>query len=423
VSFFALTDSSMRKLPLSSGKSPRPGRAIAIAIAALALAGCGSKNAYIPPPPSKVVVAQPVQKPVTLYLHLTGNTAPFRTVQLVARVQGYLESIDYKDGTEVKKGTQLFGIERDVYQAQLDQAKGQLAHDQGVLAEAKVDLGRYQTLQKQNAIATQQAEDQAFVVQQDQGTVALDQANVDTATINLGFTRVLAPFDGAVTNHQVDLGALVGLSGPTTLATIIQTDPLYAYFTASEPQILSIRRNLAQQGKSLRPEDRPDIPVEIGLQNEEGYPHRGHLDYASPQLDTATGTLTGRAVFANADYALLPGLFVRVRIPIAHQDKALLTRNDAIGTSQEGSYVLVVSPDNVVQRKIVKTGDQEGQLRIIESGLDPGDWVVIEGIQRAFPGATVDPQRTTSVVADPSDAAKDTAKDTAKSNATVPAPK
>jgi membrane fusion protein, multidrug efflux system len=151
------------------------------------------------------------------------------------------------------------------------------------------------------------------------------------------------------------------------------------------------------------------------LQDEEGYPHKGQLDYASPQVDTATGTVTGRALFANKDHTLLPGLFVRVRLPIGLQDKALLTRSDAIGASQEGSYVLVVGADDVVQRKIVKTGQRQGQLQIIESGLDPGDWVVTEGTQRAFPGAKVAPQRSelTSVAADPSD----------KSSVTKPAPK
>jgi membrane fusion protein, multidrug efflux system len=406
----------MQQLPSSSCKSRRPGLAVLAAIAALAFAGCsGSRNAYVPPPPPKVVVTQPVQKPVTLYLELTGNTAPFRTVQLVARVQGYLETIDYKDGTAVTKGTQLFGIERDVYQAQLDQAMAQLAHDQAVLKGAQVDLARYQQLAKTNAIPQQQMQDQQYTVEQDEATVKLDQANVETATINLGFTRVLAPFDGVVTNHLVDLGALVGVSGPTTLATIIQSDPIYAYFNASEPQVLAIRRNRAERGESLRTTDLPDIPVEIGLQDEEGYPHKGQLDYASPQVDTATGTVTGRALFANKDGALLPGLFVRVRLPIGHQDKALLTRSDAIGASQEGSYVLVVGADDVVQRKIVKTGQRQGQLQIIESGLDPGDWVVTEGTQRAFPGAKVAPQRSelTSVAADPSD----------KLGVTDPAPK
>ena len=196
------------------------------------------------------------------------------------------------------------------------------------------------------------------------------------------------------------------MSGPTTLATIVRLDPLYVYFTASEPQILSIRRGLAKRGESLRTTNLSAIPVEIGLQDEEGYPHKGHMDYVSPQFDTSTGTLTGRALFDNKDHALLPGMFVRVRIPIARQDNALLTRDDAIGTSQEGSYVLVVGPDNVVQRKIVKTGQRQGQLRIIESGLDPGDWVVTEGVQKAFPGAKVEPQRSelTSIAADPSDA-------------------
>jgi membrane fusion protein, multidrug efflux system len=385
----------MQRLSFSSKKGRRLGAAFLVAIAAAALAGCGSKNTYVQPPPPKVTVAQPLQQPVTLYLELTGNTASYRTANLVARVQGFLESIDYKDGAAVKTGAQLFGIERAIYQAQLDQAKAQLAKDQSVLAQAQSNLKRYQTLRQQNSIAAQQAEDQAFVVQQNQATVDLDKANVDTANINLGYTRVLAPFDGIVTNHLVDIGTLVGVAGTVTpLATIVQTDPIYVNFTASEPQVLAIQHNLAEQGKNLRTTGLSDIPVEIGLQNEEGYPHKGHMDYVSPQLDTATGTLAGRGLFDNKDHALLPGLFARVRIPVGRQDEALLTRDDAIGTSQEGSYVLVVGADNVVQRKVVKTGQKQGQLRIIESGLAPGDWVVTEGVQRAFPGAKVEPQQT-----------------------------
>jgi multidrug efflux system membrane fusion protein len=407
----------MRQGRTSELESRRPGLAVLAAIAALALTGCGSRNQFVAPPPPKVVVAQPIQKPVTLYIYLTGNTAPYRTANLVARVQGYLESIDYKDGAVVTKGTQLFGIERDTFQAQVDQVKAQLAHDQAVLAEAQVNLTRYQKLQQQNSIAAQQAEDQGAVVQQNKATVDLDQANVDTANINLGFTRVLAPFDGIVSNHQVDIGNLVGASGPTTLATIVQTDPIYVYFTLSEPQLLTIRRDNAKAGLPISSSNLTylsTIPIEIGLQDEEGYPHKGHLDYVSPQVDPSTGTVAVRAIFDNKDNALLPGLFVRVRGPIGHLDKALLTRNDAIGTSQEGSYVLVVGADNVVQRKIVKTGQRQGQFVIIDSGLDPGDWVVTEGVQQAFPGAKVEPQRTQlTIPADPSDDAKTSAPDTA----------
>jgi membrane fusion protein, multidrug efflux system len=366
--------------------------------AALALASCGPRNVFVAPPLAKVVVAQPLQKPVTLYFELTGNTAPFRTANLVARVQGYLESIDYKDGAAVTKGTKLFLIERDIYQAALEQAQAQLAHDKAVLAEAQVDLTRYRTLQTQKAIPSQQAEDQAFIVDQNKATVDIDNANVKTASINLGYTLVLAPFDGVMLNHQVDIGNLVGASGPTTLATIIQVDPLYVNFTVSEAQalaLLALRGSVIEAGRTrndLTPIWR--IPVEIGLQDEEGYPHKGHLDYVSEQVDSASGTLSMRGLFENKNRMLLAGLFVRVRIPIERQDKAILTRDDAIGTSQEGSYVLVVGANNVVQRKIVKTGQNQGRLRIIQSGLEPTDWVVIEGVQQAFPGAKVEPQRT-----------------------------
>jgi membrane fusion protein, multidrug efflux system len=396
----------------------RPFQAMAVAICTLALAACNaSKNAYVPPPPPKVVVAQPVQQPVTLYFELTGNTAPISTVDLVARVQGFVESIDYQDGASVTKGTQLFGIERDIYQQQLDQAKATLASD-----EAAEDYNRSE-YQRQAALGRNDFASQATVqewkskLDQSSASVLNAKAAIELANINLGYTRVLAPFDGVVTNHLVDLGALVGFSGPTKLATIIQVDPLYVYFTLSEPQILAIQRNLAKHGANLRTTGLSDVLVEIGLQGEDGYPHKGHLDYASPEVDTATGTLTARALFDNKDRTLLPGLFVRVRTPIAQQDKALLTRNDAIGTSQEGSYVLVVNAQNVVERKLVKTGEQQGQLRIIESGLDPGDWVVTEGIQRAFPGAKVDPQRVELAAA-----AADSSS-TVKTSPSDPAPK
>lgn len=372
-------------------------RLLALFGASVLLTCCGSKNTFVAPPPPKVVVAQPLQQPVTLYIFLTGNTAPYRTANLVARVAGFLESIDYADGAKVTKEALLFGIERDTYQAQVDQAKAQLAKDQSVLEQAKVNLTRYQTLEAQNSIAKQQAQDQGFVVQQDQAAVGIDQANLQTATINLGFTTVTAPFDGIVTAHQVDIGNLVGASGPTTLATIVQIDPLYVNFTVSEPQFLAIRRSDAKTGRPVGTSNLAylsTIPVEIGLQDEQGYPHKGHLDYVAPQVDPSTGTVAVRAIFDNKDNALLPGLFVRIRGPIGHLDKALLTRSDAIGSSQEGSYVLVVGADNVVRRKIVKTGQTQGQLVIIESGLDPGDWVVVEGIQQAFPNEKVDPQRT-----------------------------
>jgi multidrug efflux system membrane fusion protein len=383
---------------------------------AVLLVGCnGSKNAYVPPPPPKVVVAQPLQQPVTLYLELTGNTQAINSVDLVARVQGYLESIDYKDGASVTKGTQLFGIERDNYQQQLDQATASLASNQATLEYNTAEYERQASLARQDfaskSIAQQWKANQDSAAAQVLGA----KAAIELAKINLGYTNVTAPFDGVVSNHLVDVGALVGSGSATKLATIVQTDPLYVYFNLSEPQVLTIKENNAKAGLPFRTTDLGGIPVEIGLQGEEGYPYKGHMDYASPQVDQSTGTLTVRAIFDNKDHTLLPGLFARVRTPFAHQDKALMTQNVAIGVSQEGSYVLVVDADNVVQRKVVKTGDREGQLRIIESGLEPGDWVVTEGVQRAFPGAKVDPQRTqlAADASEPADAGKPRGQDPA----------
>jgi RND family efflux transporter MFP subunit len=380
-------------------------RATAFVIAAVALAACSSKNAYVAPPPPKVQVAQPLQRPVTEYLELTGNTQAFASVDLVARVQGFLTSIDYVDGANVKKGAQLFGIERDIYQAQVDQQQATVASDQATEEYNKAEYGRQATLARQDFASQATAQEWKSKADQAAADILNAKAALWLAQINLGYTNVQAPFDGVVTNHLVDVGALVGVSGPTKLATIIQTDPLYVYFTLSEPQILSIQRNLAKHGVALRTSKLSDVPVEIALQGEDGYPHKGHLDYASPQVDFATGTLTARALFDNKDGALLPGLFVRVRTPIVQQDKALLTRNDALGTSQEGAYVLVVGADNVVERRVVTAGVRDGQLRVIESGLKPDDWVVTEGVQRAFPGAKVDPQRGQLASADPAPSA------------------
>lgn len=365
-----------------------------ILIGIAALAACdGSSNTYVPPPPPAVRVAQPVQEAVTLYFELTGNTAPLNSVDIEARVQGYLQSIDYQDGTTVTKGTKLFGIERDTYQAQLDQAKASLASQQASQVGAKQEYDRQLNLMKQE-VTTQTAVDSAKATLDEANAQILNaQANVELATINLGYTEVIAPFDGTVTNHLVDIGTLVGVSGPTKLASIVQADPIYAYFNVSETQVLLIKDMLRKQGRTFRQTDLPSIPAELGLQSEEGYPHKGHLDYVSPQLDASTGTLQVRALFENKDKAMLPGLFVRVRVPIGQNEKALLVRDDAIATNQLGSYLLVLGKDDTIEQKQVKTGQRDGALRVIESGLEPTDWVVIQGIQQAIPGSKASPEK------------------------------
>jgi len=362
-----------------------------VLVTAVLLAGCGEENKYVAPPPPKVSVTTPVKHSVTRYLYLTGNTAAINSVDLVARVEGFLTAIDYRDGGTVKKGDRLFLIQQDTYQANLDQANASLASAEAQLTNTSAEYRRQATLGQQD-FSSQAVVDKARAAM-DQAKAAVDSANanIEVAKINLGYTTVVAPFDGIVTRHLADVGQLVGHGQPTTLATIVQMNPIYAYFSLSENQVLRIKTALAARGRTI--EQVPEIEIDIGLQNEgDEYPHKGKLDYVSPQVDPSTGTLLVRALFDNQDLSLLPGLFVRVRIPTQQIPDALLVDDTALGEGQQGRYVLVVDKDNVVQQKIVTTGQQVGELRVVESGLSADDRVVVGGMQRATPGSLVDPQ-------------------------------
>ncbi|MFG1359238.1 efflux RND transporter periplasmic adaptor subunit [Xanthobacter pseudotagetidis] len=363
--------------------------------AALVLAACEEKNTYVPPPPPKVTVAPVLQQPVTRFLELTGNTASINSVQLNARVQGFLTAINYEDGQLAKKGSVLFVIEQDQYKASLDQAKATLAANQALQVQAEAEYNRQAQLAKQD-FASQATLDQARA-KRDQAVanVANAEAAVQTAQINLGYTQVTAPFDGLVTAHQQDVGALVGYSGPTQLASIVQVDPIYVWFSLSEQQVLNIKEHLARTGRTLMSVERRigDIPMEIGLQTEQGFPHKGKLDYIAPQVDPNLGTLTVRGIFENKDMALLPGLFARVRLPLGDAAPTILVPDAAISYNQLGAYVLTVSADNVVSQTTVTTGQlQANGLRAIEGGLKVGDRIIISGLQRAVPGSKIDPE-------------------------------
>jgi RND family efflux transporter MFP subunit len=376
--------------------------------AALALAACEEKNTYVAPPPPKVTVAPVLQEPVTRFLELTGNTASINSVQLNARVQGFLTSINYQDGQLAKKGSVLFVIEQDQYKASLDQAKATLAANQALQVQAEAEYNRQAQLAKQD-FASQATLDQARAKRdQSVANVANAEAAVQTAQINLGYTQVTAPFDGLVTAHQQDVGALVGYSGPTQLASIVQVDPIYVWFSLSEQQVLNIKEHLAKTGRTLMSVERRigDIPVEIGLQTEQGFPHRGKLDYIAPQVDPNLGTLTVRGIFDNKDMALLPGLFARVRLPLGEAAQTILVPDAAIGHNQLGAYVLTVNTDNVVAQTSITTGQlQANGLRSVESGLKVGDRVIISGLQRAVPGSKIDPEEGKIVGIPPTPAA------------------
>ena len=362
---------------------------------ALLLAACEQQNTYVPPPPPRVTVAAPVQQQVTRYLEATGHTAAVNSANLVARVQGFLQDIKYHDGDTVKQGAVLFVIEPEPYRLKLQQAQAAEAGAEASLKQAEAEYQRQVELASRQ-IASKAALDNA-TANRDAAQAKLKQAHVDTrqAAINLDYTEVKAPFDGIVSARQVSVGELVGGNTPTQLATIVQSDPIYVSFNVSEQDVLRIRQEIRRRG--LSPEDLRKVPVEIGLQTDNGYPHEGTLDYAAPTVNQSTGTLPVRAILHNPDHVLLPGYFVRVRIP-TEQGEALLVPDVALGSDQGGRYVLVVNAQNLVEQRKVEVGPAVGELRVIERGLKPDDRVVVAGALRALPGQTVDPQIQASVI-------------------------
>jgi RND family efflux transporter MFP subunit len=375
--------------------SRREAGLIVVMLSAVLLVGCKPENQFVAPPPAEVNVAPPLQQNVQPFTELTGNTASIATVDLVARVEGFLTAIDYKDGTFVKKGDPLFQIEPTTYDAKVKQAEAELDSAKAMLIQAEAEFQRQEVLLRQN-VSAQNTYDQARAKRDSaKANVENNSANLVIAQTNLGYTKVAAPFDGIVTNHLVSVGELVGSSTPTKLATIIRLDPIYATFNMSEQQVLDIRAKLRAVGANT-PEELRKIPIEIGLMTEQGYPHRGTLDYASPSVDSSTGTIMVRAIFDNPNRGLLPGFFVRVRVPTDMQEKAaLLVPDRVVMEDQAGNYVLVVNKDDVVEQRRVTPGILlPGSLRVVDKGLKADDRVVISTNGRAIPGRKVAPKVT-----------------------------
>ncbi len=363
---------------------------LAFAALSLVLLTACEQNTFVPPPPPKVEVAVPAQKSITRYLDATGNTAAIKNVDLVARVQGFLQSINYQDGTFVKEGTTLFTIEPETYKLKLEQAQAAETGAQASVKQAEADFKRQSDLVQRQVVS--QATLDTSTSTRDNAQANLQQAQVNTriAQVNYGYTNVAAPFDGIVSAHLASVGELVGVASPTQLATIVALDPIYVNFNVNEQDVLRIREDARKRGMTVN--EIRQLPVEVGLQTETGYPHKGKLDYVSPSINQSTGTLAVRGILPNPDRVLLPGFFVRVRVPYDEQKDALLVPDASLGSDQAGRYVLVVNADNVVEQRTVQTGPLEGGLRVIESGLKGDDRVVVAGLLRAIPGQKVDPQ-------------------------------
>jgi RND family efflux transporter MFP subunit len=369
-----------------------PARLCALALTAL-VAACGQNNTYQAPPPPKVTVAKPVGQNVTRYFESTGNAAAVNSANLVARVQGFLTEIKYADGQPVKKGEHLFTIEPEPYRLKLQQAQASEQAAQATVTQTQADFERQQDLVQRQA-ASKAAYDTS-VANRDNAKAKLLQAQADVkqAQINLDYTKVVAPFDGIVSARQVSVGELVGSGGTQVLATIVQLDPIYVNFNASERDVLHVRDMLVKRGEKAA--DLLGSEVEVGVQTDAGYPYKGKLDYIAPTVNQGTGTLAARAVLSNEKRLMLPGFFVRVRVPL-QETPALLVPSVALGSDQGGRYVLVVNGENTVEQRKVETGPTVGDMTVIESGVKADDRVVVAGLLRALPGQKVDPQTQTA---------------------------
>jgi len=374
---------------------------LAIALALVLVSACEQENEYVAAPPPPVSVAQPLQRDVTEYLEFTGTTAAAAFVEVRARVPGVLDDILFQPGDRVEEGQILFVIDDSEYEATLQAAKADLNVAKAELAQAATELERSERLNKKGAVAEVKVVEWQTKRNVAQAEKQRALATVDRALLDLSYTAVQAPIQGRVSRNVIDLGNLVGEGEATLLATITDYDPMYVYFNLNELDLLRVMKMVREQAKkdgvdiqSASSDEKPEIPLYLGLADDEGYPHEGVTDYGASGLDPETGTLQLRGVFANPGKrpTLLPGFFARLRMPVQQRENALLVTERAVGADQGGRYVLVVVDDNVVEKRTVRMGQNVDGLLVVEEGLQAGERVVVKGMQRARPGAPVDPQ-------------------------------
>lgn len=337
-----------------------------------------------------VVIQKPKSNTVTEYAKQTGTLVAFNSVDLVARVEGFLEAIKFTDGTFVSKGQELFIVEPQPYWDQLLAANADVAAKKASNEYSKIEHSRQQKMYEQNATSLNSVQEWETKVLESQAEVDKANANARNSAITYSYTHVLAPFDGRMGRHLVDVGNLVGNGAATKLATIEQLNPIYVYFNLNELDLLRVRRMARDNG--MKPEDINTIPVYVSLQNKTDFSHIGKLNFVNTGLNASTGTMEFRALLSNEDYALLPGLFVQVRVPIEEPKSQLTVPETTIQYDQIGPYVYVVDDKNmVVIKRIVLGGATDDGDRAVTRGLTAADNVIVGGLQNAAPGIQVAP--------------------------------
>lgn len=377
--------------PFSAASRGRVVLALCGALGATLLASACARDVQPEaPPPPEVTVALPVEREIGVDLQATGTVTGVETVEVRARVQGFIEQIHFPAGSVVAEGDLLFTIDPRPFRARLAQAEAELAGKQASLQLAQSNLQKARALAKSQVMAAQELDTRTAEYDRAAADVALARANVDAAKLDLAYTEVRAPIGGRIGRNLVDKGALVGAGDPTLLATIVNDARVYVYFDLSERELLA--------GLGGRPGTAAAAgeaqPVLLARAADAGFTHRGAIDSADNQVDPETGTLRIRAVFDNPDRAVVPGTFVRLKIPTG-REQALLVPDLAVGTDQAGRYVLVVDDANVVERRGVEVGALVDRMRRITGGLESDAWIVVNGLQRARPGMPVAPQRST----------------------------
>ena len=364
------------------------------AVMLMAIAGCGKQTGTgakpLQGPPPNVKIAQPLTQEVTEWDEFTGHIEAVESVDVRARVSGYLEHVNFKAGAKVKKGDLLFLIDPKPFKAQLNYAEAELERAKSRRDLAKNDQERAERLFRAKAISEEEHDARSTGLYEATAAVKSAEANVYSARLNLEFTQVRAPIDGRIGREMVTEGNLVSGGGAdaTLLTFIVSTDPVYVYVDADERSALKYWRLAGQGGMGAG-----QTPVQLAVADEADFPHEGKLDYLSPREDAATGTVTLRGVFANPDGLLSPGFFARMRVRGSAPYPAMLLPDRAIATDQAQRFVWVVNQDNQAEYRKVVLGAHIGQSQVITEGLKPEDWVVIEGLQKLKPGIKVNPER------------------------------